>query len=73
MALQGWIPAVRCFAVGGNHMALIRELREASGAPISDVKAALQQADWDMGESWVWSGCRERPAPQYRNADPWHK
>ncbi|KFM23294.1 Elongation factor Ts, mitochondrial [Auxenochlorella protothecoides] len=48
VALQGWIPAVRCFAVGGNHMALIRELREASGAPISDVKAALQQADWDM-------------------------
>lgn len=44
--------SVRGFAVAGNHMSLIKELREASGAPIADVKAALQQANWDLG-GWV--------------------
>lgn len=44
------LPAtVRGYAVAGNNLALIKELREQSGAPISDVKAALQQADWNIG------------------------
>ena len=50
------LPAtVRGYAVAGNNLALIKELREQSGAPISDVKAALQQADWNIGAG----SCRE--------------
>jgi hypothetical protein len=33
-----------------NKMAAIKELRESSGAPISDVKAALDEAEYDLGE-----------------------
>lgn len=30
-------------------MALVKDLRERSGAPISDVKSALVEASWDLG------------------------
>jgi len=33
-----------------NKLAAIKELRESSGAPISDVKAALDEAKYDLGE-----------------------
>ncbi|PSC75347.1 elongation factor Ts [Micractinium conductrix] len=35
-------------APASNQMALIKDLRERTGAPISDVKSALQAANWDM-------------------------
>lgn len=40
---------LRYFAAAPNNMALIKQLREQTGAPIADVKSALQQADWDLG------------------------
>ena len=30
----------------------IKSLRELSGAPMSDVKAALVEAEWDAGQCW---------------------
>ena len=30
-------------------MSLVKDLREKSGAPISDVKSALVEANWDPG------------------------
>jgi hypothetical protein len=41
---------LRCFAAAPNNMALIKKLREQTGAPIADVKSALQEADWDLGK-----------------------
>ena len=44
------LPILRCFAAApSNQMALIKQLREQTGAPIADVKSALQQAEWDLG------------------------
>lgn len=40
---------LRFFAAAPNNLALIKQLREQTGAPIADVKSALQQADWDLG------------------------
>ena len=34
-----------------SSMALVKDLREKSGAPISDVKSALVEANWDPGEN----------------------
>jgi elongation factor Ts len=40
---------LRFFAAAApNNMALIKQLREQTGAPIADVKSALQAADWDL-------------------------
>ena len=33
-----------------NQLQLIKALREKSGAPVTDVKAALVEAEWDEGE-----------------------
>ena len=41
---------VRAEAAAPQKMQLIKELRESSGAPISDVKAALDDADYDPGD-----------------------
>lgn len=41
--------SLRSFAAASNHMALIKQLREQTGAPIADVKSALQQSEWDLG------------------------
>lgn len=43
----------RCFAAAPNQMALIKQLREKTGAPIADVKSALQQAEWDLGTEMI--------------------
>ena len=45
------MPGFRNFAAAAasNNMALIKQLREQTGAPIADVKSALQQADWNIG------------------------
>lgn len=40
----------RCFAVASSQMTAIKSLRERTNAPISDVKAALVEAEWDLGE-----------------------
>jgi hypothetical protein len=53
-------PDLRCerwFAAGASGMAAIRELRERSGAPITDVKAALEEAAWDLGACAGNSSC----------------
>ena len=40
---------VRCLSAAGKpDLAMIKELRERSGAPVKDVKAALEEGGWDM-------------------------
>lgn len=34
----------------GEEMAAIKELRARTGAPVKDVKAALETANWQIGE-----------------------
>jgi len=38
-------------AAPSNQLQLIKALREKSGAPVTDVKAALVEAEWDEGKS----------------------
>ncbi len=40
----------RNYAAAAGSMALVKDLREKSGAPISDVKSALVEANWDLGK-----------------------
>lgn len=40
---------LRSFA-SSNNLALIKELREKSQAPMNDVRNALMESQWDMGE-----------------------
>lgn len=41
----------RCFAsTSSDQLSAIKALRESSGAPMSDVRAALLQTNWKMGE-----------------------
>ena len=40
---------LRWIASKSDQLAAIKALREQSGAPISDVKAALVEADWRAG------------------------
>lgn len=40
---------IRNLAAVPQRLEVIKELRENSGAPISDVKAALDEADYDVG------------------------
>ena len=42
---------LRFFAAPSNQLQLIKELRERTGAPMTDVKTALQAANWDLGEA----------------------
>ena len=44
------VQQLRCFAAPANQLQLIKELRERTGAPMTDVKTALQAAGWDLGE-----------------------
>ena len=37
-----------------NQLQLIKALREKSGAPVTDVKAALVEAEWDEGKGGDW-------------------
>ena len=39
----------RGYAAAATSMSLVKDLREKSGAPISDVKSALVEANWDPG------------------------
>ncbi|KAL4434430.1 hypothetical protein ABPG75_000871 [Micractinium tetrahymenae] len=39
---------LRGYAVPSNQLQLIKELRERTGAPMTDVKTALQAANWDL-------------------------
>ena len=39
----------RGYVAAAGSLALVKDLREKSGAPISDVKSALVEADWDPG------------------------
>lgn len=47
----GSLQQLRCFAAAPSQLQLIKELRERTGAPMSDVKTALQAAGWDLGEA----------------------
>lgn len=38
----------RCYA-GASQLQLIKELRERTGAPMTDVKNALAATNWDLG------------------------
>ncbi len=42
------LPIAAGYATSSNHMSLIKKLRDQSGAPISDVKKALEETDWDV-------------------------
>lgn len=39
----------RGLVVASSQMTAIKSLRERTNAPISDVKSALVEADWDLG------------------------
>lgn len=41
---------LRRYAAPSNQLQLIKELRERTGAPMTDVKTALQAANWDLGK-----------------------
>lgn len=41
---------IKKYAAAAGSMALVKDLREKSGAPISDVKSALVEANWDPGK-----------------------
>ena len=45
LALQG----ARAYAAPATSMSHVKDLRERSGAPITDVKAALVEAEWNLG------------------------
>ena len=44
------LQSIRCFATNAEQLAAIKLLRERSGAPITDVKSALVEADWRTGK-----------------------
>lgn len=51
-------------------MGMIKDLRERTGAPVTDVKKALEAAGWDIGEAlacrspkrWNVINIKERPS-----------
>ena len=45
------LPGIRNLAAVPQKLQLVKDLRESSGAPISDVKAALDEAKYDLGEA----------------------
>lgn len=49
--------ASRTYAAAAASMSLVKDLREKSGAPISDVKSALVEANWDLG---IFLACLEK-------------
>lgn len=53
-------------------MLLVKDLREKSGAPISDVKSALVEANWDPGTIYTcaWTGAVLSFAPGQKQACP---
>lgn len=52
----------RCFATtSSDQLAAIKSLRERSSAPMSDVRAALLQTNWKMGERCLQRGCKVTP------------
>lgn len=53
--LNSRLSLLRRFSVetpaGSDQMSLIKQLRERTSAPIKDVKAALIDCNWDIGEA----------------------
>ena len=50
----GFTSSQRVFSSGlqkKDEMAAIKELRARTGAPVKDVKAALESAEWQIGET----------------------
>lgn len=45
----------RSYAAAAASMSLVKDLREKSGAPISDVKSALVEANWDPGTFYTFA------------------
>ncbi len=61
----------RSFAAApAEQMALIKELRGATGAPISEVKGALQEAGWDLGGSLLRAAAEAAAPPPPPPAPP---
>lgn len=56
---QAGLPMLSCtcrsYASAAASMSLIKDLREKSGAPISDVKSALVEANWDPGTFYTYA------------------
>ena len=48
---SGHVVASRCYAAVAGNLQLIKALREKSGAPMGEVKTALEEASWDEGTS----------------------
>jgi hypothetical protein len=44
----------RGIAAGSGQMSMIKKMRELTGAPMMEVKTALEQANWDGGTFSVW-------------------
>ena len=55
------VDASRAMATAASgQMQAIKSLRERSGAPITEVKAALTEADWEPGEfTPTWQRCTQ--------------
>jgi hypothetical protein len=59
----------KSFASAADQMKLIKELRERSGAPMMEVKAALQQSDWNLGEHSLPLSAAAPPTPRALSSD----
>lgn len=46
---ESQILSLRSFATASSRISAIKDLREKSGAPIAEVKHALEEADYDLG------------------------
>jgi hypothetical protein len=58
-------------AAPSNQMQLIKQLREQTGAPIGDVKTALQSANWDLGEATKYPCIAPALSRRHLQSPPW--
>lgn len=54
---------MRGYAAAASNLQSIKALREKSGAPMSEVKAALEEASWDEGMVQLLA-CKAKQSPQ---------
>lgn len=70
LASYGWLLrhakgglCLRGYAAAASNLQSIKALREKSGAPMSEVKAALEEASWDEGMVQLLA-CKAKQSPQ---------
>lgn len=50
---RGFGKFLRSFSSMSDQMSVIKELRERTSAPITDVKASLVECNWDLGKCFI--------------------